>query len=68
MQRDPKAYLPKIAVSIGLVQREEELNSAAIFERVNTALYQAKIMAAIEVFIYNGFVYAFEFTLAVFIR
>jgi hypothetical protein len=25
MQRDPKTYLPKIAVSIGLVQREEEL-------------------------------------------
>jgi diguanylate cyclase len=42
MQRDSKAYLPKIAVSIGVVQREEELNWAAIFEQANTGLYQAK--------------------------
>jgi len=42
MQRDSKAYRPKISVSIGVVQREEELNWAAIFEQANTALYQTK--------------------------
>jgi diguanylate cyclase len=42
MHRDSKAKLPKISVSIGVLQREEELNWAAIFEQANTALYQAK--------------------------
>ncbi|TWX67034.1 GGDEF domain-containing protein [Colwellia sp. C1TZA3] len=42
MQRDSKAYLPKISVSIGVAQREEELNWTAIFEQADTALYQAK--------------------------
>jgi diguanylate cyclase len=42
MQRNSKVYLPTISVSIGVVQREEELHWAAIFEQANTALYQAK--------------------------
>ena len=40
MQRDSKAYLPKISVSIA--QRQDELNWTALFEQADTALYQAK--------------------------
>jgi len=42
MQRDSKAYLPKISVSIGIAQREDELNWRELFEQADTALYQAK--------------------------
>ena len=42
MQRDSQAYLPKISVSIGIAQRQDELNWAALFEQADTALYQAK--------------------------
>ena len=42
MQRDSKAYLPKISVSIGIAQRQDELNWTALFEQADTALYQAK--------------------------
>jgi len=42
MQRDSKAYLPKISVSIGIAQRQDELNWTAMFEQADTALYQAK--------------------------
>ncbi|MEH6597093.1 MAG: diguanylate cyclase [Colwellia polaris] len=42
MQRDSKAYLPKISVSIGIAERQEELNWTAVFEQADTALYQAK--------------------------
>lgn len=42
MQRDSKAYLPKISVSIGIAERKEELNWTALFEQADTALYQAK--------------------------
>lgn len=41
-QRDSKAYLPKISVSIGIAQRQEKLNWTALFEQADTALYQAK--------------------------
>ena len=41
-QRDSKAYLPKISVSIGVAQRQEKLNWTALFEQADTALYQAK--------------------------
>jgi diguanylate cyclase len=42
MQRDSKAYLPKISVSIGVAQRQNELNWTDLFELADTALYQAK--------------------------
>jgi diguanylate cyclase len=42
MQRDSKAYLPKISVSIGIAQRQDELNWTDVFEQADTALYQAK--------------------------
>ncbi|SEL94217.1 diguanylate cyclase [Colwellia chukchiensis] len=42
MQRDSKAYLPKLSVSIGVAQRQEELNWQSLFEQADTALYQAK--------------------------
>lgn len=42
VQRDSKAYLPKISVSIGIAQRQEELSWTALFEQADTALYQAK--------------------------
>ncbi|WP_085296728.1 GGDEF domain-containing protein [Cognaticolwellia mytili] len=41
-QRDSKAYLPKISVSIGIAERQDELNWTALFEQADTALYQAK--------------------------
>lgn len=42
MQRDSKAYLPSISVSIGIAERQNELNWTALFEQADTALYQAK--------------------------
>lgn len=42
MQRDSKAYLPKISVSIGIAERQDELNWTALFEQADIALYQAK--------------------------
>jgi diguanylate cyclase len=42
VQRDSKTFLPKISVSIGVAQRQEELNWNALFEQADTALYQAK--------------------------
>jgi diguanylate cyclase len=42
MQRDSKAYLPSISVSIGIAERQDELNWTALFEQADTALYQAK--------------------------
>lgn len=42
MQRDSKAYLPKLSVSIGVAQRQHELSWSALFEQADTALYQAK--------------------------
>jgi diguanylate cyclase len=42
MQKDSKAYLPKISVSIGIAERQDELNWTALFEQADTALYQAK--------------------------
>ena len=45
MQRDSQAYLPKISVSIGIAQRQDELNWAALFEQ-----------AEIEAFVYKRFV------------
>jgi diguanylate cyclase len=41
-QRDSKAYLPKISVSIGIAERQDELSWIALFEQADTALYQAK--------------------------
>lgn len=42
MQRDSKAYLPKLSVSIGVAQRKNELSWTALFEQADNALYQAK--------------------------
>lgn len=42
MQRDSKAYLPQLSVSIGVAQRQNELTWSALFEQADTALYQAK--------------------------
>ncbi|MGB1263824.1 MAG: GGDEF domain-containing protein [Cognaticolwellia sp.] len=42
MQKDSKEYLPQISVSIGVAQRQDELDWTALFEQADTALYQAK--------------------------
>lgn len=42
MQRDSKTYLPQISVSIGIAELQEELHWTELFEKADTALYQAK--------------------------
>ncbi len=51
------SYLPKISVSIGIAQRQDELNWTDVFEQADTALYQAKNMVGIEACVYKSIIY-----------